>query len=351
MKVFLTGGTGFIGQALVRAMRLRNWDVTVLVRNRENAAAAWIVKQGARLAQGDVTNPQGLASAMAGADVTIHNAGVVEIGADAATARRMQAVNVGGTENILSAASAAQAPRTVFVSSVWALGPSGRAPAPSAARDETQRNDGNCLTLYERSKLQAHRIALEWRERGLPLVIAMPNVVVGANDHSPFGYLLRLTILGLMTPVAFGADAVWGLVDVDALADGLCLAAERARIGEDFVFSGEPTPLRQTFETWARESGARPPRFYLPRGVMRPAVALLEPLQRLLDLPAFLSREAVDLTRAHFDYSSAKAQRDLGWSRPDAEAMWPPIVRREKALMARRQGLLNKLRHVAVAPE
>ena len=69
-------------------MRRRNWDLTVLVRDRENAAARWIVSLGARLAQGDVTNPEGLASAMAGADVVIHNAGVYEFGADAATAVR-----------------------------------------------------------------------------------------------------------------------------------------------------------------------------------------------------------------------------------------------------------------------
>ena len=122
---------------------------------------------------------------------------------------------------------------------------------------------------------------------GFGVVIAMPNGVVGANDHSTFGYFLRLTMLGMMAPVAFGGDAVYALVDVDALAEGLCLAIERAQVGEDYVFSSEPMPLHRVFEILGRETAKMTPRLYLPRAVMRPQMALLESAQRRLGLPAF----------------------------------------------------------------
>jgi nucleoside-diphosphate-sugar epimerase len=348
MKVFLTGGTGFIGQALVRRIRRRNWDLQVLVRNLESAQAGWISRQGATLVRGDVTNAQGLETSMAGADVIVHNAGVYEIGADKSTAARMQAANVEGTKNVLAAAKAAGAPRSLYVSSAWALGPSGRAPGPSPTCDETQRHDGRYLTIYERSKAEAHRIALRLRDEGLPLSIAVPNGVVGANDHSPLGYNLRLTLLGAMAPVGFGGETVYSFVDVDALAEGICLTAERARMGEDYLFCGDRASLREIFELWRRETGKTTPRWYLPRSVMRAQMAALEPLQRSLGLPRFMSRELVDQTRGHLDYSSAKAKRELKWTHPNFGSMWPAIIRRERELMASRSGFLNKLRHQPV---
>ena len=77
---------------------------------------------------------------------------------------------------------------------------------------------------------------------------------MGANDHSSLGYLLTLTLLGAMLPVGFGGDAVLALVDVDALAEGLCLATERAPMGENYLFCGERSSLRDVFKLWGQET-------------------------------------------------------------------------------------------------
>lgn len=349
MNVFLTGGTGFIGQALVRRILARGWALKVLVRNPDADAGRWIARQGASVVRGDVTMPRGLAELMRGSDILIHNAGVYELGADAAESSRMRTVNVGGTENTLNAAHIAGIPRTVYVSSVWALGPSGRPPAASVTKDETQRHDGQYLTVYERSKAESHEIALQWRTKGLPLVTAMPNGVVGTNDHSAFGYFLRLTLNGCMPPIAWGGDAVFAFVEVEALAEGLCLAAENAAMGEDYVFCGPRQSLREVFKLWGRKTGRTTPRWFLPRGFMRPQVALLEPLERALGLTAFMSRDTVDASKAHLDYSSAKAERELGWKHPNVDVMWDRIIRDERTLMAGRKGFLGKLRHQSIA--
>lgn len=344
MKVFLTGATGFIGQALMRAMRRRGWSVAALVRDPEAAPARWLAAQGCRLVRGDVTRAEGLRDAMAGADVVLHDAGVYELGAGARERRRMQQVNVQGTDNVLGAALAAGVPRTVYVSTVWALGDSGPAPG-----DESRRHGGRYLTAYERSKAEAHQVALGWRSRGLPLVIAMPNAVMGANDHSLFGYLLRLYLMGGLPPFAWGRNMVYTMVDVEALAEGLCLAAANAPIGEDYLFCGPPQTIAGMFEHWGRHPGGTRWRLWMPRWFMRAQLMFAEPLLRALGLPAFLSRDAVDATRAHLNYSSAKARRELGWQHPSAAVMWDRIIREERALIEARRGWRERLRHLAIA--
>ena len=351
MKVFLTGGTGFIGQSIVRTMRARGWEVTALVRDANSAPARWMAEKGCTLVTGDVTRLEGLVDAMAGMDTVMHNAGVYELGADAATRERMQQVNVTGSNNVLGAALQAGVPRTVYVSSVVALGASSYSPEPATEKDETHQPDGRHLSPYNRSKAEAHQAALDWRAKGLPLVIAMPNGVVGVNDHSVFGYFLRMHLAGIMPPMAFGGDTVMSVVDVNALAEGLCLAAEKAPVGEDYIFSGEATDFKSIFERFARYPGGMKVRLYLPRWFMRPQMMLLEPLQRALGLPAVLSRDTVDQSRGHFNYSSAKAHRELSWEHPSAEDMWERVILREIDLMAERRGLLSKLRHQSVVDD
>lgn len=345
MSVFLTGGTGFIGQALVRALRVRGLEVAVLVRDPATPAARWLAQQGCTLVAGDVTRADGLAAAMRGAALVIHNAGLYEIGAGAALRARMRQVNERGTDHVLGAAHAAGVPRTLYVSTVWALGATG-----VEAADESHVHGGRFLTAYEASKHAAHQVALRWRARGLPLVIAMPNAVIGPNDHSVFGHFLRLYLMHAMPPLAFGADTIYGFVDVDALADGLCRAGGQAAPGQDYVFSGPPQTLRQMFAHWARHPGGSRRLLWLPRGLMLPAMALMEPLLRAAGVSAFMSRDAVRATRGHLNYRSDKAARELGWQHPEPGPAWDRIVRAEAALLAIRTGWRDRLRPMPVLP-
>lgn len=345
MQVFLTGSTGFIGQALVRTMRGRGWNVTALVRDPDAAAGRWLAGQGVRLVRGDVTQPAGLREAMQGADAVVHNAGVYEFGANRALVERMRAVNVDGTRHVLGAAREAGVARTVCVSTVWAHGPRG----PEAG-DERSPRRRSAVNAYALTKFDAHDEALRERERGLPLSIVMPNAVVGANDHSVFGHLLRLYLMKRLPPVAWGADSVFAMVDVHALADGICRAAERAPMGEDYFLCGQPQTIRQMLGHWARHEGGIAPLLWLPGWLMKLQLGPLEPLQRWAGLPAFLSREAVSSGLCHLNYSSAKARRDLGWSPPDPTPMWDRIIEEERRLLAQRRGFLDRLKVMPLAP-
>ena len=344
MRVFLTGGTGFIGQTLAHVVRGRGWQLDALVRRPDSSSARYLSSLGAVLIPGDVTQRDSMRSAMARADLVIHNAGVYEFGANAALRRRMQAVNVSGTDNTLGLALELRVPRSICVSTTLATGATGVDPC-----DENYVRNVPCKTEYERTKTEAHSIALRLRERGLPLIIACPNQVVGPNDHSVFGYLLRMYLMHLQPPLAWDPATIQSQVHVKALAEGVALIAEKGRVGENYLLCGEPITLRQLFGFWKPHRGGFTPGLWLPPMFMKALFAPLEPLFRLAGLPAIFSRETVAAT-VHLNYSSAKARRELGWTFPAAADMWPKIIERERALIAMRAGLRAKLLPMEVAP-
>jgi nucleoside-diphosphate-sugar epimerase len=344
MRVFLTGGTGFIGQALARVIRDRDWQLDALVRCPDGAAARHLASLGTTLIAGDVTQRESMRAAMARADLVIHNAGIYEFGANAALRQRMQAANVDGTDNILGLALELGVPRSVYVSTTLASGATGPQP-----RDETFVRQQPCLTEYERTKTEAHEIAVRMRERGLSLIIVCPNQVVGPNDHSVFGYLLRMYLLYLLPPLAWNPGTTQSPVHVQALAEGVALAAAKGRIGENYLLCGEPTTLRQLFGLWKPHRGGFVPKLWLPPALMKVMFTPMEPLFRLAGLPAIFSRETVAAS-TNLNYSSAKAQRELGWTSPAAADMWPRIIERERQLLTLRSGLRAKLRPMETTP-
>src|SRR3970282_1470973 len=101
MKVFLTGGTGFIGQPLTQSLMARGWNVVALVRNSSSPPARALTKMGARCVAGDVTDRESMRAAMTGADIVVHNAGWYEFGVQGNARKLMRAVNVTGTDNVL----------------------------------------------------------------------------------------------------------------------------------------------------------------------------------------------------------------------------------------------------------
>ena len=332
VKVFLTGGTGFIGQSLVQALLGRAWSVTVLVRRPDGPQARALANLGARCVEGDVTERESMRSAMAGADIVIHNAGQYEYGLNAEGRRRMHAVNVLGTDNVLDLARELRVQRTVCVSTVQAFGDSG-----PRMRDETFERQAPCRTWYEQTKTDAHAIARGYQQRGLPLIIVCPNGVIGPNDHSALGYFLRMYLNRMLPPVSWAGGTMFSLVHVDDLAEGIVLAAEKGRPGETYLLAGEPRSLREHLGFWAMRPGAYKVRLWLPAALMSALFWPLEPLQRLAGLPALMSRETVRGAATNLNYSSEKAKQELGWKHRSAEEMWLGTIDGELELMKKRK--------------
>lgn len=334
IRVFVTGATGFIGRRLVDELLRRGCRVVALVRAPEALRAAEIAAQGAQLVAGDVTDRESLREGMARADVVIHAAGVYELGVAGDERQHMTAVNVHGTDNVLGLALELRVPRVLHLSTVMVWGESA-----GATRDEHFERRAAFASHYEWTKTEAHRLALEYAARGLPLVVACPNGVVGANDHSVMGYFLRLHLNHLMPPLAPCPDTMLPLAHVDDVARGLAAAALQGRPGRTYVFSGERTTLRQIFELWRDEiPGGMAIRWWVPQWTGWLMFAPVGPLLRLAGLSAFLSAETARMAGRDLDFASPRTRTELGWVPRPAREMWRAVGQAERRLMAQRRG-------------
>ncbi len=341
MKVFLTGGTGYIGQPLTKDLFARGWQVVALVRRPQSPQAQALTAMGAHCVQGDVTDRESMRVPMREADIVIHNAGWYEFGVSRQGQATMHAINVAGTENVLGLAQELNIPRVVHVSSTVYFGDTG-----GQVRDESYQRQYPFYSYYEQTKTEAHEIAQSYIARGQPLIIACPAAVMGPNDHSVWGYFLRLYFNGIMPPVAWAPEARNSGVHVDDLAAGIALAAEKGHIGETYILAGDTARLRDVVDIWTHFPGRFKVRLYAPTWLMVGMFAPMEPLLRQIGLPAFLSRETARTGAMDHAFTSAKAQRELGWRYRPFEAMWHEIVEQERQLQARRRNgnLVARLR-------
>ena len=341
MKIFLTGGTGFIGQPLTEALLARGWNIVALVRKPGSPQALALARLGTQCVAGDITDRESMRVGMTGADVVIHNAGWYEMGLTDSAKKIMHAINVTGTENVLSLALELRIPRTVYISTIAYYGDTG-----AEVRDETYRRQAPYRSYYEQTKAEAHEVGLQYQERGLPLITICPAHAVGPNDHSPYGYFQRMHVNGIMPPFIPSPDTVHSPMHVMDAAEGIALAAEKGRLGETYILAGESTSLRQIFEMWATHPGGFRVSFYVPLWLAALMFASMEPVQRWMRLPAFISRETVSSNKGSRNFSSAKAQRELGWSHRPAREMWSSIIDEEHRLLTTRgkRDLVSRLK-------
>jgi dihydroflavonol-4-reductase len=332
MKIFLTGGTGFIGQPLTRQLLARGWQVIALVRNPNSPQAKSIAKMGATLLQGDVTDFESMRPGMAGVDMVIHNAAWYELGVSGRDNRKMFDINVGGTEKTLRLAQELGIPRVIYVSSLVAMGDSGPQEWDESI---TPREVGK--TAYHQSKADAHLLALDYQRRGLPLVIVCPGNVVGPNDHSVWGYFARMYINNIMPPLAWARDAVYRVVMVDDLAEGIALAAEKSQVGQVYFMGGDAIRMHEALSLWNQFPGGIKARIFIPNWLAYILFATLEPFQRLVGMPAVISRETVLASATNYNYSNQKARRELGWNLRPMRQLWQETFAGEQELKAKRK--------------
>ena len=263
MKVFLTGGTGFIGGRVAAKLRDRGDDVRALVRNPGKGVK--LSDLGCELVAGDLGDRVAIQAGMEGCDAAIHCAAVYEVGIPESERRPMYEANVAGTENVLGAALAAKVPKVVYVSTVGAFGNT-----RGKVVDESYEHPGTGFTsYYEQTKYEAHQVAKRLiADDGLPCVIVQPGGVYGPEDHSAIGKQIDQFLAGKMPAMIF-PDLGFNMVHVDDVADGILLALDEGRTGEAYVLGGEITTMRDLFSKLADASGRKPPRFTVPTGLVK----------------------------------------------------------------------------------
>lgn len=308
----VTGGTGFVGAAVVRALLAAELPVRVLARPkspRRNLAGLDV-----EIAEGALEYPPSLAAAVQGCRYLFHVAADYRLWVP--DPAEMYRANVDGTRSLMEAAFAAGVERIVYTSSVATLGlvPGGVADEDTPSRSEDR------IGPYKRSKFAAEQVVKGMvAERGLNAVVVNPSTPVGPGDirPTPTGRIIVETAAGRMPGYV---DTGLNVVHVDDVAAGHLLAAERGEVGRNYILGGENLTLADILGEVARAAGRKPPRLRVPYGVVLPIAVGAEAIARLTGREPFITLDGARMSRKKMFFNSARAMRELGYGPRPARA-------------------------------
>lgn len=293
MRVLVTGGTGYLGAAIVRAIERRGHEPVVFARRASRA------RWPGRAIDGDVTDRTALVAAARGCDAMCHSAALVTLWRRDAS--EFDRVNVGGIEHAIDAARDAGLRRLVYTSSFLARPPAGQS-APLSAND------------YQRTKVLGEAVARRAQAAGIPLVVMYPGVVYGPGtltEGNLLGRLLADHLAGRL-PGLIGADRIWSYAWVDHVADAHVAALEHPSPAAAYELGGENVPQMRPFEIAKRIAGRGLPRrvpYWLASAIGRLELGRARLTGRLPQL----TPGTVEIFRHDWPVASADAQRDLGF--------------------------------------
>jgi nucleoside-diphosphate-sugar epimerase len=300
---FLTGATGFLGGVLARQLVESGHTVRAIVRDPARAAA--LRQLGVQLSQGDVTHKESMREPMRGVDGVFHVAGWYKIGLrDSSPAFR---VNVEGSRHVFELMRDLRVPKGVYTSSVAV-----NSDTHGRVVDESYRFEGRHVSVYDRSKAEAHRVAEEFIAGGLPLVIVQPGVIYGPGDTSG----IRTTFLQFLQRQlpAIPKDTAFSWAHVEDVARGHVLAMERGQIGRSYLLTGPVHTLEDAIGMAAEISGVPAPAMRLPPAMLRGAAVLMKPIEKVVPVPsAFTSEGLRVIAGVTYIGDNRRAREELGW--------------------------------------
>jgi nucleoside-diphosphate-sugar epimerase len=298
-SAFVTGGSGFIGGALIERLRREGWDVRALARSER--AAQRVRELGAEPVMGDLDDLH-----VEDCEVAFHAAAKVEDFGDPADFER---VNVQGTRNVVAACRAGGVRRLVHVGTEAAL----MAGQPLVNVDESAPLRPDSPALYSSSKAKAEQLVRD--SDGIETVVVRPRFVWGRGDTTLLPQMVEMVRAGRFRWVG-GGRQLTATTHIDNTVEGLWLAATKAPAGGVyFVTDGAPTVFRDFITEWVGTQGVSIPDKSVPPGVARAAAASAERIWRLLKRPGSppLTRFAVWVSSQECTIDISRAERELGY--------------------------------------
>jgi nucleoside-diphosphate-sugar epimerase len=303
---FVTGGSGFVGGALLRRLVRDGWTVRALARSEASARA--VEEAGADAVRGDLDDTDAMRSGADGAEVFHHAAAKVE---DFGNPADFERVTVQGTKNALAAARDAGVRRFVHVGTEAAL----MAGQPLVHADENTPLRPDSPAPYPWSKAKAERAVREANGDGLETVVVRPRFVWGHGDTTLLPQIVAMVKAGKFAWIG-GGRQLTATTHIDNTVEGLLLGAERGKPGGVyFVTDGEPVVFREFVSELIRTRGVEPPTRSLPLPVARAAAAASESAWKLLrrkDRPP-LTRFTVWVSALECTLDDSLAREELGY--------------------------------------
>jgi dihydroflavonol-4-reductase len=300
MQVLVTGGTGLIGNAIVRKLVERGADVRALVR--DEARAKRHLPAGVELVKGDITDPGSLEAALRGVTRVFHAAGMPEQWQP--DERIFERVNTRGTANVMRAALAAGVKRVVYTSTMDVFAAPKGGTLVESNIDKQPKG-----TAYERSKQAAERETEAYRARGLNVVYVNPGATYGPSPvHLGANSFFIQFLTGKMPLVPPGGMS---LAYVHGVAEAHLVAADRAPSGERFLIADGHASNRALVEIIAHEAGVSKVPPEAPVWLMKTLADVSAPIARRFGVRPIIAHGQLEFLLWDPRIDTTKAEREL----------------------------------------
>lgn len=300
---FVTGGTGFVGANLIRLLLKHNYKVKALARSQSSPNN--LKNLDIEIVTSDLNDPN-LWQQMQNCDVLFHVAAQYSLWQ--ADKNQLYENNVLGTRNILAAARKAEVPRTIYTSSVAAIG----VRADDQPADETYQSPIGKLTGdYKKSKFLAEQEAHQAFQAGQDIVIVNPSTPIGGYDikPTPTGDII-LRILRRQMPAYLNTGL--NLIHVEDVAMGHILAYQKGISGDRYILGNQNLTLKNILDQLAQITGLSAPKFQVPYWLPYSVAWMDEKVLTLFGKSPSVPLDGVRMSKQIMYYNSAKAIEQLG---------------------------------------
>ncbi len=306
MRVFVTGGTGFVGKPTVGRLLEGGHEVRCLVRRTSRTGE--LEELGCELVYGDVTDKASVLERMRGCEWVVHLANVYSFWEpDRSVYRR---VNVEGTRNVMEAALEAGVSKVAHVSTLVVWGNT-----PDSPFDEESPVGTKRLTEYARSKHEGDEVVWDlYRQKGLPVVVLYPGAVLGAGDPKATGQYVR-DLIERRVPARIFEDSAFTFVHVDDVAEAIVRALEKeGNLGGKYLVGKHTLTIGEVTRMVSEISGVPLPKRRLPGPVVMAGAALMTKVADLTGRPPLsgMSTDQMRNIREGAVFDGSKSERELG---------------------------------------
>jgi nucleoside-diphosphate-sugar epimerase len=308
MKVFITGGTGFIGTRLTERLISANHNVTLLVRNP--SSALFTGNDKVSFIKGDLSNKAALLEGMKDCEWVFHMAAWVKPSyKDPAI---VTGINIEGTLNVFDAAFESHVKKVVFTSTGGTMSYS----HDGNPVDENTNQDPTFHTLYEKTKAEAEKMAIEYSKKGLTVITVNPTRVYGPGkltESNSMTKIISLYISGLWRIIPGNGKSIGNYVFIDDVIEGHILAARYGRSGERYILGGENHSFRSLFDIIGETAGKKRILVNLPAGLMKGIIKGFMFMSKISGSPPAITMDWLDKYLNNWIMSSNKASMELGY--------------------------------------
>lgn len=338
-KYLITGGTGFLGSALIRRLLLSDAKIFALVLPHDRLASS-LPADVVRI-YGDVCEPSSLTEFFKTADdatCVIHCAGIVSVASRPGD--MLYKVNVDGTKHILRGCVDRNVAKLIYVSSVHAIP---EQPMGCVIRETNEFSPQLVCGAYAKSKAMATQAVLDKAKQGFNASVVFPSGIIGPHDEAR-GSITSMLSAYLAGKLPFAVQGGYDFVDVRDVADGIVSCAERGERGEGYILCGQYATIREIIGCVQDITGLRRRVIYFPMCIARAVAPLYERITARKEKKLFYTPYAIKVLNSNGRFSNGKAREALRFNpRPIRETLtdtlrWldPALCEKKRKQSARR---------------